>query len=78
MSKATREVSVCDECRTHRDVTEWPQIGGDYCEDCAYKLLDGQCRECGDFDAGPLGERQGKKVCASCAEMIDLEGAADL
>lgn len=78
MSKQMRKVKVCDECGTHHDVSDWPQIGGDYCDDCATRLRDRQCRGCGDFDHGSeLVERRGRNVCWLCAADIDAEDAED-
>lgn len=72
MSRAVREVQVCDDCKTHHDVSDWPQIGGDFCTDCAESLFARQCRQCGDFDADTR-EFEGRVLCDWCIEEIDAE-----
>lgn len=77
MSRETRTVQVCDECGSHDDISDCPQIGGDYCDDCAHdQLVNHRCTVCQDFDinTGPLLVRDGKNICDLCLE----ESEADL
>lgn len=77
MGKATREVTVCDFCGTHDDVSDWPQIGADSCSECAYDQFDNhQCKTCQEFDVntlGPLVKVDGENKCPSCIEDAEDE-----
>lgn len=65
MSREMREVYVCDDCGTHEDVAEWPQIGGDLCDACAIDHLARLCVSCGNSDE-PVNR---DKRCPGCAEI---------
>lgn len=81
MGRQTREVDVCDECGTHEEVSEWPQLGcGDFCDTCAFDLFDNhQCKVCGDFDVntGPLVKHEDKNTCPFCLEDLTAEREDD-
>lgn len=73
MATETREVTVCDLCKTHDDVSYWPQIGIEACDDCASdQFRNHHCKVCGDFDVntGKVEEFRGQNTCQMCREEI--------
>lgn len=69
MAEEQRLVTVCDDCGTHEGVAEWPQIGGDFCDDCADDRLDRLCIECGASEE----PRNADKRCPYCADLAGWE-----
>ena len=69
MSEELRWVQVCDDCGTHHRVSEWPQIGGDLCDDCADERLARLCIDCGNSDE----PRDSNKRCPLCADLAAWE-----